>query len=175
MNSQHRPWYGASWKVAGFACYAGLNAIARYLTGGANTQLQDHLPVPVIVFWQDFIALLFLLPWMLRQAKASFFPSHLGLHLFRVIVSAIAIIAWYFTIQYMPLAQAVALSVIGPLLGVIGAKWFLKERFGWLRTVIILLSLCGACFVVKPGSALLHNQSNTLGLLCLCVATSSFA
>lgn len=175
MNTQQRPWYGASWKVAGFACYAGLNAIARYLTGGANTQLENHLPVPVIVFCQDAIALLILLPWIVRRAKVSLIPNHLGLHLFRVVASAAAIIAWYFTIQFMPLAQAVALGVIGPILGVMGARWFLQEKFGWVRAGIIFASLCGACLMVNPGSALLSNLSNQVGLLSLLCATSFFA
>lgn len=168
-------WYGASWKVAGFACYAGLNAIARYLSGGANTQLEGHLPVPVIVFWQDLIALLLLVPWIVKRAKVSLIPSHIGLHLARVVVSAMAIMAWYYTLLYMPISQAVALSVIGPMLGVLGAKVFLKERVGWLRAGIILLSLSGACLLVKPNVAFLSNQSNTLGLLCLVLASSFFA
>ncbi len=174
-NAQQRPWYGASWKVAGFACYAGLNAIARYLTGGANTQLESHLPVPVIIFCQDLIALCILLPWIVHRAKIRLIPHHFGLHLFRVVMSAAAIIAWYFTIQFMPLAQAVALSVIGPMLGVMGARWFLQEKFGWVRAGIILASLTGACLLVHPGSALISNQSNQIGLLSLLCATSFFA
>lgn len=174
-TTEQRQWYGASWKIAGFACYAGLNAISRYLSGGASTQLDSHLPVPVIVFWQDFFALLLLLPWIVGRAKVALIPNHLPLHLLRVGLSAIAIMAWYYTLRYIPLAQAVALSVIGPILGVLGARWLLKEHFGWKRGVIIALSLTGACFLVKPGSALISNQSNTLGLLCLLLAASFFA
>lgn len=174
-TADQNQWYGASWKIAGFACYAGLNAISRYLSGGANTELDSHLPVPVIVFWQDLFALILLLPWIIARAKVALIPNHFPLHVFRVVASAIAIMAWYYTLRYMPLAQAVALSVIGPVLGVIGARWFLNERFGWKRGLIILLSLSGACFLVKPGSALLSNQSNTIGLLCLVLASSFFA
>jgi len=174
-TAEQSQWYGASWKIAAFACYAGLNAISRYLSGGANTQLDSHLPVPVIVFWQDLFALLLLLPLILGQAKLALLPNHLPLHLFRVVASAVAIIAWYYTLRYMPLAQAVALSVIGPVLGVLGARWFLNERFGWKRGIIIALSLSGACFLVEPGSALLSNQSNTTGLICLVLASIFFA
>lgn len=171
----HSQWYGASWKIAGFACYAGLNAIARYLSGGASTQLQTHLPVPMIVFCQDFVALLVLLPFIISRAKVSIVPNHLPLHLFRVISSAIAIMAWYYTLQYMPLAQAVALSVIGPILGVVGAKVLLKERFGRLRSILIIACFSGACWVVKPTTALATHQSNTLGLMSLVIAALFFA
>ncbi len=174
-TTEQKQWYGASWKIAGFACYAGLNAISRYLSGGASTQLETPLPVPVIVFWQDLFALMLLLPWIVGRVKVALIPNHLPLHLFRVGASAIAIISWYYTLRYIPLAQAVALSVIGPVLGVLGARWFLNERFGWKRGVIIALSLSGACLLVKPGSALLNNQSNTMGLLCLVMSASFFA
>jgi len=174
-TTQHSQWLGASWKIAGFACYAGLNAIARYLSGGASTQLESPLPVPVIVFCQDLVALLILLPFIIKRAQIALIPKHLPLHIFRVISSATAIIAWYCTLQYMPLAQAVALSIIGPILGVLGARLFLNERFGWLRSAIILISLSGACFIIKPGTALLSNQSNTIGLLCLVTAAVCFA
>lgn len=174
-TKEQNQWYGASWKIAGFACYAGLNAISRYLSGGASTNLETHLPVPVIVFWQDLFALLLLLPWIVGRAKVALIPNNLRLHLFRVVASTVAIISWYYTLRYMPLAQAVALSVIGPVLGVLGARWLLKEHFGWKRGVIIALSLGGACLMVKPGSALLNNQSNTIGLLCLLMSASFFA
>ncbi|MGE3319361.1 MAG: DMT family transporter [Candidatus Berkiella sp.] len=174
-NTQFNQWYGASWKIAGFACYAGLNAIARYLSGGASTQLESPLPVPVIVFCQDWVALLLLLPFIVKRAQVSLRPAHLPLHLFRVICSAVAIIAWYYTLQFMPLAQAVALSIVGPLMGVFGARLFLQERFGWVRWAIILMSLSGACFVVKPGNAFISNKSNMTGLLCLITASLFFA
>lgn len=176
LNSKtDRPWYGASWKIAAFACYAGLNGIARYLSGGAQTSLETHLPVYVVIFFQDLFALLILLPWILKGKKIPLIPNHLPLHLFRVLSSTIAIICWYFTLVYMSLAQAVALSVIGPMMGIIGAKWFLKEDFGWLRGIIILASLIGACALVHPESALIANKSNMKGLLFLISSSLFFA
>lgn len=174
-NNPTHSWYGAAWKIAAFACYAGLNGIARYLSGGADTALTSHLPVGVVVFSQDVIALCFLLPWILKYRPASWVPSHLGMHLFRVITSALGIITWYFVLRYMPLAEAVALSVIGPLFGVIGAKWLLGEKFGLTRAVTIVLTLVGACFLLQPAHALEANMNNQLGLVFLLISTLSFA
>lgn len=175
IQSRDRSLLGASWKVAGFACYAGLNAIARYLSGGSEGALDKHLSVYEIVFFQDLFALLLLMPWIIRRGKLGLIPNHFPLHLIRVFTSAIAIISWYFALLYMPLAQAVALSVVGPLIGVIGAKWFLKEKFGWVRGTIIILSLIGACTLLHPGSVLLVNKSNLKGLLFIGSAAFFFA
>lgn len=152
-----------------------MNGIARYLSGGADTNLTEHLPVGVVVFSQDVIALCFLLPWIIKYRPARWIPSHLGLHIFRVITSAIGIIAWYFVLQYIPLAEAVALSVIGPLFGVIGAKWLLGERFGFIRAFIIISTLVGACILMQPAHALEANLSNQMGLVFLLISTLSFA
>jgi len=75
----------------------------------------------------------------------------------------------------MPLAQAVALSVIGPMMGVIGAKLLLKEQLGWVKGSIILASFSGACVLMQPGSALLANKSNMTGLLFLICSSLFFA
>ncbi len=166
-----KPWLGASWKIAGFACYAGLNAIAKYLSGAS----EHPLSVYQVVFFQDMFALLILLPWMFKQKTLTLVPNHFPLHLFRVITSAVAIISWYFALIYIPLAQAVALSIVGPMIGVIGAKLLLKEKFGWIRTLIIVVSLIGACFLVHPESALMANTSNVKGLLYIGMAAFFFA
>jgi drug/metabolite transporter (DMT)-like permease len=174
--ARDRPLLGASWKIAAFACYAGLNGIAKYLCAAPVNGEGGPLSVYEVVFFQDLFALLLLVPWMLtRRVKVSFPPKHLLLHLFRVITSAIAIISWYFALIYIPLAQAVALSVIGPLLGVAGAKWFLKEKFSLLRGSIILGSLIGACLLLHPANVLVANMSNIKGLAFIGLASLFFA
>lgn len=175
QNTENHPWYGALWKIAAFACYAGLNGIARYLSGGADTALSTHLPVGIVVFFQDLIALCILLPWILKYRPGSWIPKPFGLHLFRVITSAIGIIAWFFVLHYMPLGEAVALSVIGPVFGVIGAKWLLGEQLGALRASVIIMTLVGACLLLQPAHAFEANLNNQYGLIFLLISTLSFA
>jgi drug/metabolite transporter (DMT)-like permease len=171
-------WRGAMWKIMAFACYAALNGIARYLSGGAQSSLAEPLPVSVIVFFQDLFALIFILPWLLGN-KASLIkialPDRLGLNLSRVVLSAAAVITWYLALRYLPQTDAVALSVVGPIIGVICAKIFLKERLGYLRSSIILISFIAACWVCKPMAALIINQDNSWGLLFVLLSSLFFA
>lgn len=145
------------------------------MSGGADTALTAHLPVGVVVFCQDVIALCLLLPWIIKYRPAKWIPSNLGMHLFRVITSAIGVITWYFVLRYIPLAEAVALSVIGPVFGVIGAKWILGEKLSFMRAFVIIAALTGACFLMRPANALAANLSNQLGLIFLLISTLSFA
>ncbi len=167
-------WIGALWKVGAFLCYALLNALARYLSGGAHAH-DDVLPVNVILFFQDFFALLFVLPWLVPTLRQTKKPQHIKLHLFRVMVSAGGVIFWYYALYYLPQADAVALSIMGPLMGLVGAHLYLKEKFRWGRVSTILLTLILATWMINPFEALTEHYDNLLGLGCVIVSSLCFA
>lgn len=180
MANETELWKGASWKIAAFAFYAGLNGIVRYLSGGVSTELEQPLPVPVIVFILDAIALCIMLPWLFKWGvwqgpKVKPHRSLLGLHIFRVVTSAIAVISWNCSLIFMPLSEAVALSIIGPVLGIIGAKLYLKERVGFLRSIVLIICFAAVILLLQPGSVFLENKNNSLGLLCVFISALSFA
>jgi len=161
-------WRGAAWKLFAFACYAGLNTLARYLSGGVGVASQlSPLPVNVIVFFQDLLALVMLLPWVIKRWDSLFPPRYLKLQLFRTLCSALAIISWYFALFYMPQAEAVALSVFSPILGVLAARWYLKETINGPRLLALVLTFVIGCIVVHPGAALTTNSHNLMGILCV--------
>lgn len=168
-------WRGAAWKIAAFAGYAVLNAVSRYLSGGTSLSLSEPLPVTVIIFFQDLFALLFLVPWIVGHFSSLTQPKFIHLHLVRVIFSAIAVISWYLALFFMPQAEAVALSVIGPMLGVIGAKWFLKESISGKRLSIICITFSIAVICMHPIDAFWGNQNNSWGLLYVGVSAVGFA
>lgn len=171
MNS--RPWFGASWKIAAFACYAALNGVAKHLTNGAEGRVA--LPASEMVFFQDLVALIILLPWMLKKSKLSFLKQHKILNISRAVFSACAIISWYLTLFYMPLAHAVALSIIGPIIGVVAAKIFLKEKMGMKRLSVIISSFFLACFLSHLSLAWTANQYNLKGIGFLLLSSVMFA
>jgi drug/metabolite transporter (DMT)-like permease len=175
IGVKQNPWLGASWKILAFSCYAALNAITRYLSGGAQSSLESHLPVNIIIFFQDMFALIIVAPWLIKNARVWQKPRFLGLHLFRVGTSAVAVISWYFALYFLPLADAVALSIIGPMLGVVGAKIYLKEHFTAKRLLILLLTFGLAFAFIRPFSVLSNQSVNLYGLGCVLVSSISFA
>ncbi|HKY69886.1 MAG TPA: DMT family transporter [Gammaproteobacteria bacterium] len=172
---QHRAWMGAGWKIIAFACYAVLNAIARYLSGGSLPDRILPMPVSMIVFFQDLGALLILLPWVLRQVGLRKRPQHIRLHFLRILASASAIITWYFALAYLPLAEAVALSVIGPVFGVIGAKLFLREDINKFRLSCISFTFVLAGVTLGTYTIFLKNSGNILGLVFVLSSALLFA
>lgn len=177
ISNDFNPWWGVVWKIIAFACYAAINTLARYLCGGSNSNLEQTLPVNVIIFFQDSFALLFLLPWILHHKVSLSHPRFIKLHFARVIFSVSAIIAWYFALFFIPQAEAAALSIIGLVLGVIGAKWFLKEHIGMHRFLLILISFSVSLCVTWrfiPSFKAMHLEYG-LGLGCIIVSAVLFA
>ena len=172
---------GAIWKIVGFACYAAINTITRYLSGGSAVHGEQILPINVIIFFQDSFALLFLVPWIIRQdinfTKIRFVKFHFA----RVFFSLTAITSWYFALFFIPQAEATALSIIGPIIGVMGAKWFLKEEIRMQRYFFILLSFILSLFAAwhffTPSFNKLKNLDvdYSMGLICIILSTFLFA
>jgi drug/metabolite transporter (DMT)-like permease len=134
---------GAVWKVSSFLCFSAINGIVRYLSQAADATGQVPLPAYEVAFFQNLLGLIFLVPWILQNGPSSLKTHHPGLQAFRVVLSAIGVVLWYIALAYMPLAQAVALMFLGPLITVMGAKVFLKEALSKERSVAILIGFVG--------------------------------
>lgn len=175
-----KSWLGVIWKIIAFAAYACINTLTRYLSGGSATDLDPVLPVNVIIFFQDSFALLLLLPWILHQHSNLRHPRFIPLHFARVLFSVSAIISWCFALFFIPQAEATALSLLGPVLGVIGAKWMLKEKINFQRSLFILisfsLSLCAAWHFMPSFKNIASWDLNySFGLSCIILSAFLFA
>lgn len=134
---------GAFWKVSSFLCFSAINGIVRYLSQTAALCEQAPLPAYEIAFFQNLLGLIFLIPWIIQNGPESLKTHNPVLQVCRIVLSAIGIVLWYISIRYMPLAQAVALMFLGPLITAMGAKLFLKERVGKERSLAILVGFVG--------------------------------
>jgi len=144
-----KTWEGAWWKIFSCACFAVINGIVRYLSGGTQTT-DPILSLEVIIFFQNVFGTLFLLPWALKLPIHTFKIHHLSLHIIRVSTAVLGIYLWYLTLTKMPIAEGVALSFTGPIFTVVGAWILLKEHIGIQRFLAILLSLIGAFIISRP-------------------------
>lgn len=168
--------YGVFWKVFSCACFAGINAIVRYLSGGASIEIEHPLPTHVLMFFQNIFGSVFLILFLLHSStRFSFSTRYLNLHVLRVITAVLGIALWYLTLQNMPIAMGVALSFTGPIFTILGARLFLKEYVTPQRGVAIFLSLVGAFIISRPDLAFLGKTSDSLGWLVLLPLSSAIA
>ncbi len=174
-------WQGAAWKILSMACFAMINGIVRYCSGGAGSLEMDPLPINVLVFFQNLFGTLCLLPWIFKMGKSTskdtldqqgWGSAHFGLNLLRVFSAVLGICLWYFALKCMPIAESVALSFTGPIFTVIGAWLLLHEKMNAQRLIAIGLSMSGAFIISRPDIPL---QSNTIGLAVLLPLGSALA
>jgi drug/metabolite transporter (DMT)-like permease len=150
---------GAFWKITSFLCFSAINGIVRYLSQTAEAIGQTPLPAYEVAFFQNLIGLVFLIPWVLQNGPESIKTRFPALQICRIGLSAIGVVLWYSALSFMPLAQAVTLMFLGPLITAVGARLFLKEQIGKERGFAILIGFIGG--------AIVSHTSFTAGILSL--------
>lgn len=159
---------GAVWKVSSFLCFSGINGIVRYLSEEAKYLDQLPLPSYEVAFWQNLFGLLFLIPWFIQNGPKSLRTRHMGLHAFRIAVSACGVVLWFISLTFLPLAEAVGLMFLGPLITTLGAWFFLKEKIGLERGLAITVGFVGGGIITHQS---FHWDSlSLLAFLPVCAA-----
>jgi drug/metabolite transporter (DMT)-like permease len=138
---------GAFWKITSFLCFSAINGIVRYLSQTSESIGGIPLPAYEVAFFQNLFGLIFLVPWVLQNGPKSLRTNFPALQSCRIGLSAIGVVLWYTALSYMPLAQAVTLMFLGPLITAIGARLFLKEQIGKERSIAILIGFIGGGIV----------------------------
>ncbi len=144
-------WASIFWKVFSCACFAGINGIVRYLSGGSALAISQKLPIYTIMFWQHLFGAICLTVFMAPKLnKETILKNNLWTHLLRVGIAALAIAIWNQSLRFIPMTQVVALSFIAPVLTVMGSVFFLKEDFNFYRKIAVALGLLGSFMITRP-------------------------
>ncbi len=149
---------GASWKILACLCFAAINTMVRYLTGGAGN-ITNPLSYDVVVFFQNLFAVLIILPFIAKDGLSVYKPNHISLHLTRIISAVVGIVCFYCALSKMQITYAVALQFTGPIFTVLGAKLYLQERITKLKLLGIILGFAGAVIITRPDQKLLGLQN----------------
>ena len=123
-----------------------------FATGHAGAKyLTADLHPFVIAFWRNLFALLPFLPWIARKGLRSMYTHRLGFHFLRALANAASMIFWFLALSMMALADATALSMVGPLFAMMFAGLFLRERIEAQRWWALAFGMAGALVIIRPG------------------------
>ena len=157
---------GILWKICACFCFAMINCIVRYLTGGSPIECYKPLPITIIVFFQNLIALVMIMPLVLRKYNYGFYTNFKLLHLFRVLSSVLGIIMMYMSFKYLPVSEVIALSFLGPIITIVTSHIILKEKMNNTRKITILFSVIGSLLILRPDKILSnYNYYNLIIIL----------
>lgn len=102
-------------------------------------------------FIRNLFGVLIFMPWLLKNGVGALRTKRLGLHFGRATLNSIAMLSWFTALSLMPVADATALSLIGPVFVALLAIMFLGERVGPRRWLGIGLAIAGGLIIIRPG------------------------
>lgn len=105
----------------------------------------------VVAFYRNLFGFLVLVPLLMRGGLALFKTSRFGLHLTRAGINSFSMLAWFTALSMIPLADATALNLTGPMFVTLGAIVAFGERVRIWRWLALLLGFSGALMVIRPG------------------------
>jgi drug/metabolite transporter (DMT)-like permease len=111
------------------------------------------IPPVEIAFFRNLFALAFMLPWLIKTGRAGLETNHLRLHLGRAALGLAAMLAWFYSIALLPLADAVALNFTVPLFATVGAALILRETVRRRRWTATAVGFLGVLVILRPGFA----------------------
>lgn len=136
---------GAGFMILAGMAFAAANAITWTVTYKMGFKAQSD------AFWQYGIATLFSLPFILRAGLATMKTRHPVLHILRVVLSSVGVIA--FTQAFasgLAVWHVVALVMTSPFFVLIGASLFLGEKVALNRWIAATIGFTGAMILLRP-------------------------
>ncbi len=153
--------------VASVVCFSIMDICVKWL---------DYYPVGQVLFLRfliGFIPIFFIIP---RDKIFNFYKtSRPGLHAFRAICGALAIIALFYGLRELPLADVVSLTFGGPIFVTVASIFFLYEKVGIKRWFAVFLGFVGMLIIIQPAFIDLNYYYLSPIIFCIffaCVAIS---
>jgi len=128
--------------LAAMLILPGIDAIAKWLSGAISSGQ--------IAWSRFFFQTLLMLPLFLRTRGPILTPA-LPLHALRGALIALATLLFFSALKYLPLADAIAIFFVEPLILTLLSALFLGEAVGWRRLTAVAVGFAGSLIVIRPG------------------------
>lgn len=150
---------GVLWMIAGMSAIAIVDGVAKLLAGSLHGMQ---------IAWGYFLVMLLcllLVAGFTRTPPAQLVRSYrLRLQIARACCLVVSLSCLFFSLRYLPLAEATTIGFTAPLFIVALSGPLLGEQVRVSRWVAVLIGLVGTIIVMRPGLGLLH-WSSMLALL----------
>jgi S-adenosylmethionine uptake transporter len=135
---------GVALMVVAMLILPGIDAIAKGLAGS--------VPAGQIAWVRLVLQTLLLLPFGLRAGGLRI-AGPLWPHMARGFLIAATTVMFFSAVAHLPLADAISIFFVSPLLLTLLSAAFLGEPIGWRRSLAVLAGFGGALLIVRPSFA----------------------
>jgi len=105
-----------------------------------------------VAFFRNLFGLVAALPLLLRHGPGLLRTTQFPRYIFRCLIGVCSMIAGFWAIGHLPLAQAISLSYSTPLFATIAAAALLGEQVRVRRWAAVALGFAGVLLIVRPGT-----------------------
>lgn len=137
------PLQAAVWMTLGGIAFAGMSGVIRHLSA-------DLHPF-VVAFYRSLFALFWMLPWILRHGGMVLRTRRPLFYAFRASFQLVSMMAGFYAVAHMAIADSTAISFTAPLFATAGAALILGERVRLRRWCATLVGFAGVLVVMQPG------------------------
>jgi len=157
--------FGAA--VLGIAIFSSMDAVMKVLVLqlGAFTTL----------FWRTLAGILFTGAIYLPTRKTWPSRSTMRVHLIRGAVSAVMAVTFFWGLAKVPMAQAIALAFIAPLLALFGAAFVLKEHIPKQAIIASLVAFGGVGVIMLGQAATAPDPDRFRGTIAILISAICYA
>jgi len=122
-----------------------MDAVAKHL-GDTMSPLQ--------ITWGRFVfqALIMAIAVSITIGPKALLPNEPVKHAIRGLLLAAATLCFFWSLQYLPLADAIAIFFVQPMILTLISGVVLREQIGWHRRIAVLCGFIGAIIIIRPGS-----------------------
>ncbi len=122
--------------------------------------LSREIPALEVALFRFMIQTLLLAPIVIyKLGFRELWPDKSIIHFIRGALIGLCSLTFFAALKVMPIADAVAIFFVEPLILTLISAFFLNEKIGWRRTTAVCVGFFGALIVIQPSFDLLGFSS----------------
>ncbi|MEM9394189.1 MAG: DMT family transporter [Pseudomonadota bacterium] len=141
--SASRPVAGIIWMIVTGFCFVAVTALVK--------TIGDAIPAAQSAFLRYVLGLVFLIPIAGRLLSLRLSGAELRLFAARGLIHTGGVMAWFFAMTQIPIAEVTAMNYLSPVYVTLGAALFMGEKLAARRIAAICVALLGAAIILRPG------------------------
>ena len=142
-ETANRPLWGVFWMIVTGLNFVAVTALVKFVG--------SDVPAAEAAFLRYALGIVFLIPMVKPILAARLTRRQVALFSVRGIAHTCAVILWFYAMARIPIAEVTALNYLSPIYVTLGAALFMGEALPLRRFGAVIVALCGALIILRPG------------------------